>query len=63
MRLDLSKEQINAIIDCLNSSVVGLALQTQNEDLKGDIKDIIEEALSVRTATVLYLKDYMLDKC
>jgi len=62
MRLDLSKEQINSVIDCLNSSVGGLEMEIENSEIKGSMKDVIEETIAVRKATMLYLKDYMSDK-
>lgn len=57
MRLDLSKEQLETIISSLDSTINNLT--SEKDELEGSVRDIIEEAIAVKTATVLYLKEYI----
>jgi hypothetical protein len=56
MRIDLSVEQINGIILSLGFTVNDLRKELKDSGYEGTVKDVVEESLSVKTATMLYLK-------
>lgn len=62
MRLDLSKEQISYIIDSLTWNIEALKKEGEKQKIKGSVKDIVNESITVQKSTLLYLKDVMKDK-
>jgi hypothetical protein len=62
MRLDLSKEQINYIVDSLYCDIKTLIKEGQELNIKGSVEDKIKEAITVEKSTLLYLQDVMKKK-
>lgn len=62
MRLDLSKEQINYIMDGLQCHINTLVKEGEEKQIKGSVEDIVNETIAVEKSTLLYLQNIMKNK-